>query len=553
MFKKQKLTIDSLSELKPIISEYGLNVEWISPILQHSLNFKVRFPLVGAFSSGKSSLLNALIGESVFATSIDPQTGVPAELSYSESAVFKAHFADGSERVIDKNIINDNDLSSLSPDGWVEVKLPAENLQMLPHLLLVDMPGWDSGIYEHSRAIDQYAPRSLAYGLVVSAEEGNLRESIRNALLELKVLDMPVMVIITKCEKKTPEEVQAVTVQIQREVESALGREPFSVICVSARKKDIEPFKNALSSLEAQSEKIFDKKIIQETVRQLSLFANYLNTLLNKDDLNSEQIVLKQQEITRDMSSFEQRLNDETHVLDDKKNAISARILSGVRTSLLSKLDSLTNQAMHGGDLSGSLGSAIRISVADGVRNEFLPEIKRYIKNVDTALPDTFRVDATIASIKQTDNNYETIKVSSVFDEILDFVAPVMTIGGRLNVFLPIISGVLKLLEGIFGSSNKAVQEAERLENIRQQILNSVIPSALQQTECVLVNLLEEKAVEVKLAIVENIQAQRQQAESALQVLSEQLSKGKHEFKLQCDKYQHDLQKVENIIRALEA
>ena len=77
-------------------------------------------PLIGKFSSGKSTILNALIGENIFATNVDPETAVPAELSYSAEESFIACYPDGKRVEVSSDEIKNNQLSSLHPNGWIE-------------------------------------------------------------------------------------------------------------------------------------------------------------------------------------------------------------------------------------------------------------------------------------------------------------------------------------------------------------------------------------------------------------------------------------------------
>ena len=46
-------------------------------------HFQVVAPLIGEFSTGKSSLVNALLGRSVLSVNITPETAVPTEICYS--------------------------------------------------------------------------------------------------------------------------------------------------------------------------------------------------------------------------------------------------------------------------------------------------------------------------------------------------------------------------------------------------------------------------------------------------------------------------------------
>ena len=117
--------------------------------------------------------------------------------------------------------------TGLKPCKTAAGSRPIPQLAGLSHLRLVDMPGWDSGIQAHSVAIDNYASRSLAYGVVVSADEGNLRDSIRKALKELAVRDIPVFAIVSKADKKPPEDVDAVVEQVKQEITHTMGKPPF--------------------------------------------------------------------------------------------------------------------------------------------------------------------------------------------------------------------------------------------------------------------------------------------------------------------------------------
>ena len=68
-----------------------------------------------------------------------------------------------------------------------EIEYDSEFLKQIKSVNIVDLPGFDTSIELHNRAIDQYLPNSLAYLLVVSSDEPVLKESISDFLKELKV------------------------------------------------------------------------------------------------------------------------------------------------------------------------------------------------------------------------------------------------------------------------------------------------------------------------------------------------------------------------------
>ena len=80
---------DKLSKLKELYEKYGFEAALndIKKDISEIQDFKVTVPLVGGFSTGKSSLINALIGYDLLSTDITPETAVPAEMTYGTDGV----------------------------------------------------------------------------------------------------------------------------------------------------------------------------------------------------------------------------------------------------------------------------------------------------------------------------------------------------------------------------------------------------------------------------------------------------------------------------------
>ena len=117
-------------------------IEKLAPLIEH---FEIRIPLIGSFSCGKSSLLNALLGERLLATEVTPETAVPAELRFGHERSFSGCLPDGRRLALNEADLQENRLASLQPDGWVEARVPSAALAARQQLVLVDLPGWDSG------------------------------------------------------------------------------------------------------------------------------------------------------------------------------------------------------------------------------------------------------------------------------------------------------------------------------------------------------------------------------------------------------------------------
>lgn len=259
---RQGILQRQLQAVRDVYARHGIDqngIDELSPLIEH---FEIRIPLIGAFSCGKSSLLNALLGESLLATAVTAETAVPAELRFGPERRFTGCLPDGRRLELNETDLRQNRLAPLLPGGWVEAQLPSPALAARPQLVLVDLPGWDSGVAAHERVIDDYAGRSLAYGVVVGVEEGALRDSLRRALLELAIAQMPVVLIVSKADKRPPEDVQAVVERLRADITALMGRAPLAVAITSVRKKNLGELESALDTLQNRAGEIFEAHIV---------------------------------------------------------------------------------------------------------------------------------------------------------------------------------------------------------------------------------------------------------------------------------------------------
>ncbi|WP_306603355.1 dynamin family protein [Azonexus sp.] len=554
MFKQQKIILEYVPNLQRILKKYqwkSTPENWLEVAQEKSRNFSVILPFVGAFSAGKSTLLNALIETHLFPTNIDPETAYPAELSYGTNETISGHLPGGKVIPLSREDLQHNLPAMLPKGSHVTVSLTNPLLDKLPHLRLVDMPGWDSGIEAHAAAIDGYAARSLAYCVVVSAEEGNLRESLRRALRELAVSDMPILAVISKADKKTPEDVDAVVEQVRQEITDTMGRPPLSIVKVSARKKQFSELIAALEQLEQQAEQIFSRNVSQSILTKLGSFNAHLDTLINSDDLDSEKVQAQCERLHADMASFEVRLNDETQQLETRVQPVLGRIVDRIGNALREDIESLTSDAMNGGDLSGNLGSTVRLAAQTGITSEFTPEIERYLNRVVEGLPDNFSPEINCSFDYRAESKGE--KQPLIITPILTMLQPLLKLDPRLKIISTVVLGIVGLLESLFNNAKqKEVDEVRQRESVRQKIAGTVIPDTLRQVQATLLPMLEEHIQSAKQKIADTVRVQQASHEAALRELQAKLAEGRAVFEAARTQYQADRVVVSRCIVDLE-
>jgi len=134
-----------------------------------------RFNLVvlGAFKRGKSTLINALLGEAVLPTAIVPLTSVVTILNYGEKLTIQVQFQNGKSQTINKEELADYITEKGNPQNRkgvreVEVAYPSEYLK--DGVRIIDTPGVGS-VYAHNTDVAyNYLPQVDAAIFVVTVD-----------------------------------------------------------------------------------------------------------------------------------------------------------------------------------------------------------------------------------------------------------------------------------------------------------------------------------------------------------------------------------------------
>jgi GTP-binding protein EngB required for normal cell division len=157
--------------------------------------------LVGRFSRGKTSLMNAILGMDQLPTGIIPLTSVITSVAYGSVERVRVRYT--------KNFM-DEDVPLTSLPRYVtqqgnpgnakgikeaEVQLPSEFLRRGFHF--VDTPGLGSAIEENTRTTESYLPEADAYLLVTSFDSPLSGEEMR-FLREVSASSRSVFVVLNK-------------------------------------------------------------------------------------------------------------------------------------------------------------------------------------------------------------------------------------------------------------------------------------------------------------------------------------------------------------------
>lgn len=211
---------------------------------------KLDVAVLGQFKSGKSSLLNALVGSDILPVGAVPVTAVVTRLVGGEGLALRVSYLDGRTESVGPERIGEFVTEARNPDNQrqvavVDVELPA--LLPWPALRLVDTPGLSSTFGHNTQTTRDWLPNAAAALIVVSAERP-LSEQDRNLIVDVRRQAPHTWIILSKFDLLNEDQRVEVAAFLQSQlrtfVDSDLPVIPFSIRqdrerCVDRLKQEI--------------------------------------------------------------------------------------------------------------------------------------------------------------------------------------------------------------------------------------------------------------------------------------------------------------------------
>lgn len=184
MLNRQKTYMDYLDEVSSLLSTINIDTDKSHALKEEISQSELIVPVVGAFSAGKSTLINSFLEGDILSTNITPETALATELRYALSDYIEAVKEDGS---VDKYTLEQNDeiKAKAKEYQYLRLYLNSDKLKQIEPLILVDMPGFDSPVDLHNQAILNYLKRGVYFVVLTSIEDGGVSKSMMRELANI--------------------------------------------------------------------------------------------------------------------------------------------------------------------------------------------------------------------------------------------------------------------------------------------------------------------------------------------------------------------------------
>lgn len=540
MLDTQKALLGYLNSLAQVIenvrtAELDINGEpaQTQAFAQAVAERELLVPVVGAFSAGKSSLLNAIIGSSILPMDIKPETAIPTELRHDTQERLEALFADGrTERFGIEQLpalqARAEELQLLR----LYINRPA--LKGLAPLVLVDMPGFNSPLDAHNKAIAHYIGEGAHYLFVVSVEEGSLHKQILRNMDEVTLMGRNFSVCVNKADLKPVADVQGICDYISSQLED----EGFPATVCAVSKNDISSVNAMLGSVNPEElfGSIFQPKLLQQNLAIENTLGTALDGLNSDKESNEQRIA----EIEDALRALEQEREQQTQANNaGNLERVVDEVLRSVHTRLAGSVDEMARAALRSQD------EMTRI-VSDEVRSGLTVGLKRATDSMSAHMVSDFsqHVSGSLRpELHPTQNNWTDSLLQTLQSQLLPGLLATLggqaggaAAGGLLTTAMsgmaamrlipnPILQVVITVLPGLLGALFGRISEGQKLEQakdaIRSQVLPDVERALRPEVSAFLLSAQEEIVRAVSEAFDQQIKAQKdilekinQQAES---------------------------------------
>jgi len=482
----------------------GDTIGKIAVIASNAREQDIIVPIVGEFSVGKSTLINSILGDNILPVDVRPETSLATELRYSPENYILAVKESGETERYEVGEIK-TVAANAGKYVYAQLFLNNDALSRMEPLVMVDMPGFNSPLDLHNKAITAYLDRGSYYVVLSSVVQGTITTSLERRLHEINGFGRDFSFFLSKANLRPEDSVKSLVEHYQGRLDSKFGRKtkvvPFG--------KSVEEVTKCLESIDSNA--VF-KKLFRDALLDV---CDDIVTNINLQVRSSQKDAQKLQEAVGEMGKSVEKLKKKaTSEIEDIRRRYSGPVVNDivaeVGRALEASIEELVGVAITGNQdaLSNLINEIIRSEMAssinqrlEGVSKQIARDFSESLGGLDRVMKDlelddrylqniTGKVGAVLASFKGMVPTGEGGNESKgTIENLGDKALPVLAnpkvglamkgvgvgafflnpIVGAVIVLLPeIIKGIMMLL--------KPYQEQKKRDMARAKFTGEVFP-----------------------------------------------------------------------------
>ncbi len=491
MLNVQKEFKDYLFSLKNELGKINFPVQENENLIKTIENSELLVPIIGAFSAGKSSLINEFLERDILPVGITPETSLASELRFSENERVEAITSNNS--VVQYKISDFEEIKSKAREyKFIRVYLNNKKVKSIEPLILVDMPGFNSPLDLHSQAIINYINIGVHYIVLTSVEEGNITRSMVLQLSDIQEYGRDFSFFLSKSNLRADQEVNEIKEKIEEQLNEFFD---LTKSTIPIGNNGSDAFENVIKAIEPEElfSKLFQDKL-KDNYLAIIENINVAISALKKDKNENESTISELNKNIDNINARRDKMLGEVQSKYSDKGINS--IIDSVGKNLSNSVEELSKSAISGGQ------ESLAQNISEIVRHTLITKLKSSIDDVSSKVIDEFAIEmknlnANLSSYSISEDWLANITTTakkmfgSTNDLLTNMVKNRKTVenAGKLfksvttvlavttTVLAPILEIVIiflpNILSAIFGAAQKKKQE----EEIKNHLLTNAIPS----------------------------------------------------------------------------
>jgi len=547
--------LDYLDSVKNELKPTNFDTATMDNLSRNIADTELVVPVIGNFSAGKSSLLNSFLGKEVLDVDITPTTGIATELRFSQDEY--SEWIDKDGRIERKEIWETSDNSGKY--RFLRLYLKKEPLKNIEPLILVDMPGFDSPLDIHNRAIVEYIAKGVHYVVLSDCTEGSVTKNMMREISNIRAIGKDFSFFLSKSDLKSQGDINKIAEYIKEQFKDEFD---ISKEIVPITQNDGKTLEKILKEID--SEKLF-RNLFADEIRncyfEISDKINtYLKALRNDKDINENAIAELQKGITELVHKKE---NIIAEIKEKYSDVQIERIVNAVGSDLSRSIEELVSLALSGSD-------KLQKGISDIIRTSIVKHVSREME--ETALDITEKIADSLKNLELTINAFSVEETADWLDKISKLIEALLGSSGSSNssktpakllnnntlyktitsvvaittsilnpiqeliiLFLP---EIIKLISYLFGQDKQK-------ENIRNKLLTEVIPNIKRE----IYRQLEADLPKHVATLIEDIS---NKFEEELSIKKATIAAAEEEKRKQSNSVEEEIRKYEHVLNNIK-
>jgi GTP-binding protein EngB required for normal cell division len=401
--------IPVLRKLESVISEHGL-VEFrstVSMILDRLEDNSFEIAIFGRVSSGKSSLLNAMLGIDVLPVGVTPITAVPTRLLFGETPVVHVWFANRTPEEFDIAHLPEFVAEQLNRGNEkhvtrIVVQLPSTRLR--EGIAFVDTPGLGSLATRGAAETLAYLPR-CDLGVVLIDAGSTLTPDDLQTIQILYDAAIPAMVLLSKADLLTLEDRSRVIGYVKDHIKEELNLDlAVRAVSVMAGSKDLvaQWFEEDIAPLYGQRQELKLRSIRRKLGALRQSVEMALRTRLRRKDQISPKKVEQLRVVEAELRQASGRLEEMKKIARGVANDLEYSSTRTLRFAAATVVESWSKQGAGDEAVPGIVRNAVTWTVQEQTES-----LRRRMDAMAHKLHETLGATAKVLEVEDVPGEQE--------------------------------------------------------------------------------------------------------------------------------------------------